>query len=684
MRYARKLFHKTISVALVGSLYSMHAFSAPDLAIAVDQGTSNDVVVVEDGGGGIESEQGAQIIANSDASDIETFSIVESGVTVFQSNQGASTQTTLVQSSDDLLLNADSDGGGAGTILLSVKGLTVAEVDATGVDVSGTLDVTGNTDIDSNLNVDGITTLDGTTVDGTLDVNGTTTLDGTTVGGTLDVTGNTDIDSNLNVDGITTLDGTTVDGTLNVTGATDIDSTLNVDGATALNSTLDVTGDTTLSGNTNNIGTNASTNTVTGATNNITGLTSTTISGGGDALISLEQDSGSLLVDGHGLQVTGGDTTTSVTTLSGGTNSSSLVLADESATLSVGTATTPEIQVLQATNVAGVTAVTIGSNSANTSSINSYAGDGYSTVNTSNTTIGTTDGGMVQTSATSATIRASSSGSLATNGTTGIMSVNNGGGYAAYKTSQTVASSVGGVLDGVEYTNQINGNTLVDGNLYINGTLSFVSSDAANTSVVGGASVLPNATQLTNGGSAIVLKDTEASHTVIDGNGRLTNINGVAAESTASVTLTNGYGEVHGLAVTESQATLSGGTRSTSMTLNDNGATFSNAATGAPVQIHGVADGTADYDAVNVRQLRSLKRGLAATTAMINIPALESGKNLNLGLGIGGYDGESALAFGGSARLRDNIVAKASVGHAFSGDSGSKETTWGVGVGMSW
>ena len=77
----------------------------------------------------------------------------------------------------------------------------------------------------------------------------------------LTITSDLQVAVNLNVDGITTLDGTTVDGTFNVTGATDLDTTLNVDGATTLIGQLNTrsdnflgngTGDdTTVSGNLN-------------------------------------------------------------------------------------------------------------------------------------------------------------------------------------------------------------------------------------------------------------------------------------------------------------------------------------------------------------------------------------------------------------------------------------------------
>ena len=43
------------------------------------------------------------------------------------------------------------------------------------------------------------------------------------------------------------------------------------------------------------------------------------------------------------------------------------------------------------------------------------------------------------------------------------------------------------------------------------------------------------------------------------------------------------------------------------MTLDDSGASFSNG-TGNPVQLHGVANGTAPYDAVNLNQLNGVAR----------------------------------------------------------------------------
>ena len=71
-------------------------------------------------------------------------------------------------------------------------------------------------------------------------------------------------------------------------------------------------------------------------------------------------------------------------------------------------------------------------------------------------------------------------------------------------------------------------------------------------------------------------------------------------------------------------------------------------------------------------------QGIAGVAAMSGLPALEMGKRFNLGMSVGNYKSESAIAFGAQARIADNIVAKASIGA-----SGSNYTS-SVGVGISW
>jgi hypothetical protein len=185
----------------------------------------------------------------------------------------------------------------------------------------------------------------------------------------------------------------------------------------------------------------------------------------------------------------------------------------------------------------------------------------------------------------------------------------------------------------------------------------------------------------TTGGTAIVAKGaTNTVETIVDANGKLTNVNSGtgAAGSSASLTLTNGLGNTHGLVVTETQATLSGGTHSSSLTLNDNGATFSNAQTGAPVQVHGVANGTSDYDAVNVRQFAG---AIAAAAASARIPALDAGKTFSVGAGYGSYMGKNALAVGANLRVNANTTVGASLA---TGTDSSSKALFSVGGAMSW
>lgn len=278
---------------------------------------------------------------------------------------------------------------------------------------------------------------------------------------------------------------------------------------------------------------------------------------------------------------------------------------------------------------------------------------------------------------------------LASNGMSGTTSGSGPGGIQVYQNTQTIGanSTIGNQLEGRQYQNKVNGNLFVDGNVYINGTLEYVSSNAATTTVTSntGSSIL-GANMSTSGGTYTVMKGTNATHAAVDANGRISLVPGVSAHSSSAMTLTNGLGNTHGFIVNEQQATMSGGLNSSSMTLSDNGATFSNSATGSPVQVHGVMDGTADYDAVNVRQLRrtqsELSSGIAGIAAMANIPPVDQDKRFSLGAGVGHYMNSTSLAIGSSLRLTPSTVVRASVASSERGSSNS--TTYGLGVGVSW
>lgn len=164
---------------------------------------------------------------------------------------------------------------------------------------------------------------------------------------------------------------------------------------------------------------------------------------------------------------------------------------------------------------------------------------------------------------------------------------------------------------------------------------------------------------------------------VADENGKLEVVTTADTTSgtTAAMVVTNSAGNTHGIVVQEDKTVVSGGTSSSSLTLADNGATFSNSATGEPIQVHGVADGTADFDATNVRQVYS---GLAAVLAATPDLRLEPGKT-GAGIGLGSYGGFHAVGFGLGHMYDNGAVLTVSAGKA----SHSK-VAYKAGLSWSW
>jgi hypothetical protein len=154
----------------------------------------------------------------------------------------------------------------------------------------------------------------------------------------------------------------------------------------------------------------------------------------------------------------------------------------------------------------------------------------------------------------------------------------------------------------------------------------------------------------------------------------------VVGDTVASLTVTNTLGNTHGLAVGQSSTVLSGGTTSTNLLLDNAGATFSTAATGAPARVMGVADGSNPFDAVNYRQLRQVSQGVASTVAMTNIPQVSEGQTGMVGVGVGSFNGENSLAIGASYRFAPQAVMKASIALSPSGGPAAA----GVGAGWAW
>lgn len=74
---------------------------------------------------------------------------------------------------------------------------------------------------------------------------------------------------------------------------------------------------------------------------------------------------------------------------------------------------------------------------------------------------------------------------------------------------------------------------------------------------------------------------------------------------------------------------------------------------------------------------KTFYRGIAAVTAIANIPTVEQGKRFAVGVGVGNFEGENALAIGASIRANESLTFKASAGK-----SGSS-TAYGAGAALS-
>jgi hypothetical protein len=194
-----------------------------------------------------------------------------------------------------------------------------------------------------------------------------------------------------------------------------------------------------------------------------------------------------------------------------------------------------------------------------------------------------------------------------------------------------------------------------------------------------GTSTLVGAIQGVSGGSSTVMPGSSARQVVMDENGRMTVVNGVAQEASTSMHITNGYGTTNGVVVNEDRAAMSGGTMNpTTLALTDSGARFSNSL-GEPVTVSGVADGQGAFDAANIRQLDS---GIASIAALAGIPSPQAGKNNSIGIGVGHHGSGMAVAVGGQSMFGEGLTLK--YGASMSYSSGLVDTSTMMGIGMSW
>jgi hypothetical protein len=581
------------------------------------------------------------------------------------------------------------DHAGQGTLYyrLTSNGIT----NSTGMTNTGgintdTINISGNATIGGKLTVSQLVLSGGgggLTSD-TLAVTGASTFGGATqINNTLNVTGLITGTGGLNLENFTVADGT---------GNTVIGGTLSSAGSSTLGTGAGTTNTLGSGANSTNTIGNAgtSTNTMTGATNTLTATTSNSfyapinymgnaptyaaatqgILVDSDAGISMKGTNNSLTATA-GNRIVAGESNTLVapTNLIG--NAATWAAANTAMRIDSATRTTDiKTQTFNLNTDAslGATANNIGSTAVGTT-ITGLAGNSRLAMADSNVWMGVNQGTpalggrfTVVAAATGATVGMTAGDVGARSGIAN--------GVTTYGAAQTVnvanldngTDASRAIVSGATYVNRLQGNTLVDGNMYINGTLVYTASTVAQTQVTDGASILTGATTTTVGATTIVNKNEVTPHAIVDGNGAITINNGAASQASASLTLKNGIGNTHGVVITEDKMVMSGGVHSTSLRLDDGGATFSNSATGAPVRVTGVADGASDFDAVNYRQLRRAHAGIAAVSAMSSIPSAVDGKRAALGIGYGYFEGENAIAAGLRARVTDNVSFNASFG----------------------
>jgi YadA-like membrane anchor domain len=321
-----------------------------------------------------------------------------------------------------------------------------------------------------------------------------------------------------------------------------------------------------------------------------------------------------------------------------------------------------------------------------TTSTGAFTQTGVTSINTtgaSNTTIGNAGNTTTIQSGTNIITGAANS-MLSTGANTITAATSNNISAATNNMTATTANNIQGPLNNMG-TSSVSANNIgnTSGDTTVTATAGnarqALANGSANTTVTAGTSGLaarvdtPNVT--TTG--QVLLSNTGG--TTVDANGKILTSTAIdyvnPAAPTAAVTLTNGYGNTHGLVVTESQTTISGGTESSSMTLTDRAATFSNAQTGAPITVTGVADGRADFDAVNVRQFAG---AIASVAAQANIPALAAGQDRTFGMGVGHFMGKSALAMGMNIRGDGNAVYKVTLSSGL--NDGAKKAVFAAGA----
>jgi len=420
-----------------------------------------------------------------------------------------------------------------------------------------------------------------------------------------------------------------------------------------------------------NAGTSA--NVITGATNIITGATTVTSTGTANQMVVDGTSSRFVSADGaqsvavsnsgttitgaagHTLDVTGTTTIISGTaTIYSGNGSGNELIVDSTSARLANSTNTNSVAVNNAqTTVTGTTAI----NGATTIT----SPDSTHVLSVTNSNIQVNGGAAIYSGA----------------GTNNRIMVSGNTDNNILAVGDTQTGTVG--LNTFDYGTEVTGGMYVNGDLGVNGSIYSLNPTASAT-----VNVANNGMTITGEENAVVL---QADNDALDTNSRAK----LTMDPTSAALLVNtDNGESHGITVSQTSTVISGGTTTTILTLDDNGATFADDDTGGPVTVTGVADGVSNYDAVNIRQFRSeghrldgridkAYAGIASVAAIAAVPSPVSGKNVSVGFGFGNFKDQSAIALGTKALIgkKKDVTFTAGVGYS------DNTTTLSAGLGWS-
>ena len=137
-----------------------------------------------------------------------------------------------------------------------------------------------------------------------------------------------------------------------------------------------------------------------------------------------------------------------------------------------------------------------------------------------------------------------------------------------------------------------------------------------------------------------------------------------------------------GFIATGAETILSGGTTTSAshLTLNSQGADFTNRETGVASRVTGIADGMSPLDAVNRRQLDMTYGGIASVAALAALPSPAPNRHFSIGMGTSYYEGQTGVALGMKGSLTD--TTQFSLGTSW--NSSASTPLVNGGVSMSW